>query len=217
MAARDSATGEGFSRDELIDQLGVFFLAGHETTASALTWAVYILASRPDILEKLRAEVDAIAGEGPISFEHTRRMLFARAVFRETLRLYPPITFMPRVALKPARIGGRSLRRGALVMIAPWTLHRHKSYWQLPDKFDPDRFMPEGEAAQTPGAFIPFGAGPHTCVGAGFATTEGILVLARLARRFDFDVSGARGVRPVARLTTRPAREIMCQVRLRHV
>ena len=109
------------------------------------------------------------------------------------------------------------MRRGALVMIAPWTLHRHKSYWQQPDKFDPDRFMPEGEAAQTPGAFIPFGAGPHTCVGAGFATTEGILVLARLARRFDFDVSGARGVRPVARLTTRPAREIMCQVRLRHV
>ena len=217
MAARDAATGEGFSRDELIDQLGVFFLAGHETTASALTWAVYMLASRPDILARLRAEIDAVAEGGPVSFEHTRRMPFARAVFRETLRLYPPITFMPRVALKPARIGGRTLRRGALVMIAPWTLHRHKSYWQEPDRFNPDRFLPEGEAAQTPGAFIPFGAGPHTCVGAGFATAEGILVLARLARRFDFDVSEARGVRPVARLTTRPAREIMCRVRLRHV
>ena len=216
MAARDAATGEGFTRDELIDQLGVFFLAGHETTASALTWAVYILASRPDILARLRAEVTAVAGDGPISFEHTRRMPYARAIFRETLRLYPPITFMPRVALKPATVGGRRLRRGALVMIAPWTLHRHKAYWHDPDRFDPDRFLPEGESAQTPGAFIPFGAGPHTCVGAGFATAESILVLAALARRFEFDVSETRGVRPVARLTTRPAREIMCRVRLRH-
>ncbi|WP_353256798.1 cytochrome P450 [Hyphomonas sp.] len=217
IAARDAATGEGFTRDELIDQLGVFFLAGHETTASALTWAVYILASRPDILSGLRAEVAAVAGDGPISFEHTRRMPYARAIFREALRLYPPITFMPRVALKPTTIGGYRLRRGALVMIAPWTLHRHKSYWRDPDRFDPDRFLPEGESAQTPGAFIPFGAGPHTCVGAGFATAESILVLACLARRFEFDVSEARGVRPVARLTTRPAREIMCRVRLRHV
>ncbi len=217
IAARDAATGEGFTRDELIDQLGVFFLAGHETTASALTWAVYILASRPDILSGLRAEVAAVAGDGPLSFEHTRRMPYARAIFREALRLYPPITFMPRVALKPTTIGGYRLRRGALVMIAPWTLHRHKSYWRDPDRFDPDRFLPEGESAQTPGAFIPFGAGPHTCVGAGFATAESILVLACLARRFEFDVSEARGVRPVARLTTRPAREIMCRVRLRHV
>jgi cytochrome P450 len=217
IAARDAATGEGFTRDELIDQLGVFFLAGHETTASALTWAVYILASRPDILSGLRAEVAAVAGDGPISFEQTRRMPYARAIFREALRLYPPITFMPRVALKPTTIGGYRLRRGALVMIAPWTLHRHKSYWRDPDRFDPDRFLPEGESAQTPGAFIPFGAGPHTCVGAGFATAESILVLACLARRFEFDVSQARGVRPVARLTTRPAREIMCRVRLRHV
>ena len=217
IAARDAATGEGFTRDELIDLLGVFFLAGHETTASALTWAVYILASRPDILSGLRAEVAAVAGDGPISFEQTRRMPYARAIFREALRLYPPITFMPRVALKPTTIGGYRLRRGALVMIAPWTLHRHKSYWRDPDRFDPDRFLPEGESAQTPGAFIPFGAGPHTCVGAGFATAESLLVLACLARRFEFDVSEARGVRPVARLTTRPAREIMCRVRLRHV
>ena len=215
MSARDSDTGEAFTRDELIDQLGVFFLAGHETTASALTWAVYILASRRDILARLRAEVEAVAGDEPVSFEHTRRMPYARAVFRETLRLYPPITFMPRVATRAARIGNRQLRRGALVMIAPWTLHRHKSYWPDPDRFDPDRFLPEGESAQTPGAFIPFGAGPHTCVGAGFATVESILILARLAQRFEFDVSEAGVVRPVARLTTRPAREIRCRVRLR--
>jgi cytochrome P450 len=217
IAARDPETGRGFTREELIDQLGVFFLAGHETTASALTWAVYILAGRPDILERVRAEVAQVAGDGPITFEQTRRMTFVRAVFRETLRLYPPITFMPRVALRPAVVGGRRLRRGALVMLAPWTLHRHRTYWPDADHFNPDRFLPEGEARQTPGAFIPFGAGPHTCVGAGFATAEGILILASLARRFDFDVGQAGRIRPVARLTTRPSREIMCRVALRHV
>jgi cytochrome P450 len=213
MSARDAVTGAPFSRDELIDQLGVFFLAGHETTASALTWAFYVLATRPDILEKLRAEIRAVAGEGPVSFEQTRQMVYARAVFREALRLYPPITFMPRVALRPAQIGPVRLRRGALVMIAPWTLHRHKALWDNPDRFDPDRFLPEREKDLPSGAFVPFGAGPHTCVGAGFATAEAVLVLARLARRFDFDASGAGVIRPVARLTTRPSREITVRVR----
>ncbi|WP_366910239.1 cytochrome P450 [Hyphomonas sp.] len=216
MAARDKQTDKGFSREELIDQLGVFFLAGHETTASALTWAFYILATRPDIMQRLRAETEKVTEGGDVAFEHTRRMPYARAVFQETLRLYPPITFIPRVALRETFIGGRRIRRGALVMIAPWTLHRHKVHWRHPDRFDPERFLPGGDFERSPGAFIPFGAGPHTCVGAGFATAEAILILASLARRFDFDVSRAGPVRPVARLTTRPAREIMCTLARHH-
>lgn len=215
MAARDPETGQSFTREELIDQLGVFFLAGHETTASALTWAAYILASRPDMMRRLREETERVTDGEPISFDHTRRMPFARAVFREALRLYPPITFMPRVALRAAVIGGRRLRRGALVMIAPWTLHRHKAYWRDPDRFDPDRFMPGREHELVSGAYIPFGAGPHTCVGAGFAASEAILILSSLARRFDLDISCAGRPRPVARLTTRPAREIMCRIAMR--
>jgi cytochrome P450 len=140
-------------------------------------------------------------------------MPFVRAVFRETLRLYPPITFMPRVALKDTVIGGRKVKRGALVMIAPWTLHRHKRYWTNPDLFDPDRFTGAREKEIGSGTYIPFGLGPHTCVGAGFAQVEATLIIAELARRFDFEVSEAGKVRPAARLTTRPARQISCRVR----
>lgn len=211
IGAVDADSGEPFTREELIDQLGVFFLAGHETTASVLTWVFYILAMQPAVLETLRAEVDAVVGEGDVTFEHIRQLPYVRAVFRETLRLYPPITFLPRVALEAASVGPRRLRRGALVMISPWTLHRHSHYWDEPHAFRPERFLPENEDSIQPGTYIPFGTGPHTCVGAGFALAESILIIARLARRFDFSVQDPQRVRPAARLTTRPAQQILCR------
>ena len=212
IAARDSDTGEPFTREELIDQLGVFFLAGHETTASVLTWVFYILANQPELVARLvnAIEFDAVIGDAPVSFEHTKRLPLVKAVFRETLRLYPPITFLPRVALRDARVGPRRLKRGALVMIAPWTLHRHTRYWDDPDAFIPERFLPENESALTEGAYIPFGQGPHTCVGAGFAQTESVLIIADLLRRFDISIDPGQHVRPAARLTTRPAEQINC-------
>ncbi len=212
MMAQD-AQGVPFTREELIDQLGVLFLAGHETSASALTWAFFILARRPDVVARIRREVKAIAGDGPIGFEHVRAMTFTRNVFRETIRLYPPITFLPRVALEATTLGGRRVPRGALVIVAPWTLHRHRRYWVAPDVFDPDRFSPERESEMTPGAYIPFGLGPRVCAGAAFATVEAVLIIADLARRFDFDVASGQSVEPAARLTTRPVRQIMCHVR----
>lgn len=215
IAATDADTGAPFTREELIDQLGVFFLAGHETTASALTWAVFILARRPDLLARMREEIEEIAGNGDIGFDAARKLVFVRNFFRETLRLYPPITFMPRVAVKSGKIGRHSVRKGALVMISPWTLHRHQTYWKDPDLFDPDRFSPERENDIVPGAYIPFGLGPHTCIGAGFAAIESALILARLARRFDFTIENEHVVRPAARLTTRPADQIMMRIRHR--
>lgn len=211
IAAVDEDSGEPFTRDELIDQLGVFFLAGHETTASVLTWVFYILAMQPAVLERLRAELDAVVGDEEVTFEHIRQLPYVRAVFRETLRLYPPITFLPRVALEAGTVGPRRLRRGALVMISPWTLHRHRRYWDDAHAFRPERFLPENEDSIQPGTYIPFGGGPHTCVGAGFALAESILIIARLARRFDFVIQNPLQVRPAARLTTRPARQIQCR------
>jgi cytochrome P450 len=216
IGARDAATGTGFSREDLIDQLGVFFLAGHETTASGLTWSVFIASQLPALVQRARAEVQAITGGGPIEFEHTRRLAYLRNVFRETLRLYPPITFLPRVAAEDCVIGTRRVRRGALVMISPWTLHRHRDYWHQPHAFDPDRFLPEREHELTPGVYLPFGQGPRVCVGKGFAEVESALILARLLRRYDFETLHPERVRPVARLTTRPAEQIMCRVRRRH-
>ena len=212
IAARDKDTGAAFTRDELIDQLGVFFLAGHETSASALTWAFYILAVRPEIRARVRREVLDHIGTGPIAMEDVRKLPFVRSFFKEVLRLYPPITFMPRVAEQAVQLGRKKLRRGALVMIAPWTLHRHEKYWPDPDRFDAERFLGDREREVQPGTYIPFGQGPHTCVGAGFATLEAALIIASLVRDFDFEVVGEQSVRPVARLTTRPAKEISVRV-----
>ena len=215
LEARDAETGEPFSREGLIDQLGVFFLAGHETTASSLTWAFFILSQRPELVERIRDEVARVVGDDPVRLEHTKRLPFVRNFFREVLRLYPPITFLPRVAGQDTGIAGRTVRRGTMLMIAPWSMHRHVQLWEAPDRFDPDRFTPEREARHVPGAYLPFGAGPRICVGAAFATIETALILARLARRFDFEALEPAGVRPYARLTTRPATEIRMRVRQR--
>jgi cytochrome P450 len=211
IAAHD-VEGKAFTREELIDQLGVLFLAGHETSASALTWVFYLLATQPALVARLRAEIDEVVGPGPILFEHTRKLLFVRNVFRETLRLYPPITFLPRVANEATRIGDYPVKKGALIMVAPWVLHRHQAYWRDPHLFDPDRFLPEREAEMTTGAYIPFGIGPRVCAGAAFAQVEAVLLIARLFRHFDFHIEAPGDVRPAARLTTRPARQVMCRV-----
>jgi cytochrome P450 len=215
IAAEDSESGARFSREELIDQLGVFFLAGHETTASALTWAFFIMATRPEVMARVREEVDCVVGDGPVTFEHTKQLTYIRNLFKETLRLYPPITFIPRVAAEPVQIGKHRVKKGAMIMIAPWVIHRHLDYWDDPDRFDPDRFSPEREKTIRPGTYMPFGLGPRVCVGAGFAGVESALIIAQLVRRFDFTVEDADRVRPVARLTTRPAEQIMCRARLR--
>ncbi len=215
IAARDPETGKPLSRDELIDQLGVFFLAGHETTASVLTWVFFILATQHGIAAAIRTEVRAVSGEGDISLEDTRRMPLMRSVFKETLRLYPPVTFIPRVALAETKVGPRTLKRGAMVMISPWAMHRNAALWPNPNMFDPTRFMPERETQIPKGAYIPFGAGRHTCIGSAFAYAESALIIARLCRDFEFDAIDPAAVRPAARLTTRPAKEIM--MRARHV
>ena len=215
IASKDPQTGDTFNREELIDQLGVMFLAGHETTASVLTWVFFILSSQHETVARMRAEIDAVVGEADIGFEHIRGLTFIRNVFRETLRLYPPITFIPRVAAEATTIGKYKVKRGAMIMISPWTIHRNENYWKNAHHFDPDRFSPEREAELVPGAYLPFGSGPRVCVGAAFATTEATLILARLVRRFDFTALAPDEVRPVARLTTRPKAQIMCRVRER--
>jgi cytochrome P450 len=211
--ARDDLGGKAFTREELIDQLGVLFLAGHETSASGLTWVFAILATQPALVARLRAEVEEVTGGGPVEFHHIKRLNFVRNIFRETLRLYPPITFLPRVALEQTRLGGYPLKRGALVMVAPWVLHRHQLYWRDPHRFDPDRFLPEREGELTSGAYIPFGIGPRICAGAAFATIEATLLIARLFRRYDWSLVDPAGIRPAARLTTRPVEQVMCTVR----
>lgn len=215
IAARDPDTGKGFSQVDLVDQIGVFFLAGHETSASAVSWALYLLSQMPDLKTRVRQEVETVAGDGPVTLEVTKRLRLTRAVLRETLRLYPPGPFLPRVALQDIEVAGHCLKRGGMVMVSPWIIHRHRYLWRNPDAFDESRFLGAAEKQIPAGAYLPFGLGPRICVGAAFATVESTHIIARLLRRYDVEVVDPEQVRPVARLTTRPAEDIRVRFRRR--
>lgn len=201
--ARDPLDGSQFTREELIDQIGVFFLAGHETTAGALAWAFYILAHQPDAMRRIREEVEHVSKGAALDMEMVKKLEFTKAVFKETLRLYPPLGFIPRVAIKDGQMGDLTFPKGALVLISPWLLHRHEALWANPDRFDPDRFAESREKAIPLGAYIPFGLGPRICIGAAFALVEATLILARVVSRYDIEIKRPEDVYPAARLTTR--------------
>ena len=217
IAACDAQTGEQFTREELIDQIGVFFLAGHETTASVLTWVFFILAQQPAVAQRIADDVQRVTDGEEIRMEHIRQLPYVRNVFREVLRLYPPITFLPRVALQATTIADKRVKRGAMIMISPWTAHRNAMLWNNADRFDPERFSHD-EKADAPGyeadkgTHMSFGIGPRVCIGASFATTEATLIIAKLAQRYEFHCQNTDTVRPVARLTTRPAFEIVMKI-----
>ncbi len=200
MTTADPQTGETFATDEMVDQVAIFFLAGHETSASALAWGLYLLATHPEAQERVAEEAQAF-WETPL-FSGLSTLKFTRDVFRETLRLYPPVPMMVRENRGPEEFRGRHVAPGAQVVLSPWHLHRHERMWVDPDAFDPGRWQqPEGrESARV--AFLPFSAGPRVCVGAGFAMAEGVLMLSALAGAFRFAPDGAAPV-PVAHLTVR--------------
>lgn len=215
IAARDPATGDGFTRAEMLDQLAVFFLAGHETTASALTWTLFILAEAPEMAERVRAEVAETCGDAPLTAAGVKRLGFVRNVFRETLRLYPPVTFLARTTAEARRLGPIDLPKGAMVLVSPWVIQRHEALWDNPDRFDPDRFAAGQEARMPQGAYLPFGQGARLCVGVAFAMMEAGLIIAAMLRRYEIEALDAARVRPVARLTTRPADKIGVRFRRR--
>ncbi|NBC36212.1 cytochrome P450 [Novosphingobium sp. FSY-8] len=202
LAARDPKTGQGFDESTLIDQVAVLFLAGHETTASALAWSLYLLAEVPVWQDRLRDEMAQVTGGASLAHGHLRGMEAMRNVFRESLRLYPPVSFLPRVATHAIAIRDKAIVPGDMIVAAPWLVHRNPQHWALPHAFDPDRFTtPQGiESARQ--AWIPFGRGPRVCVGAGFATQEAQVVLAAVLRTFRLEA--ARPPDLVSRLTLRP-------------
>jgi unspecific monooxygenase len=202
-AARDPETGAGFSPEQLRDQLATLLLAGHETTAVTLFWTLTLLAQSREEQERVAQEVRGVEFEPDAAMTVLPRLVRTRAVVSEALRLYPPAAVMAREAIGPDRVGDLDLPRRALVMISPWVLHRHRKFWRDPDAFDPGRFMPDAQAVPR-FAYLPFGAGPRVCVGAQFALTEAVLVLAMLVQRFEFALEDTRPVQPVAIVTTQP-------------
>ncbi|UXU74651.1 MULTISPECIES: cytochrome P450 [unclassified Paracoccus (in: a-proteobacteria)] len=203
MTLPDPQTGQRFARHEMIDEVVTFFLAGHETSASALAWALYLLAISPAWQDRLAAEARAcLPAAGIPDLGTVRQLTVARAVFREALRLYPPVAMTVREARRSETLRGRTARPGAQMVLSPWHLHRHQRLWPRPDSFDPGRWLEPAVDACPRHAFIPFSAGPRACPGAGFAMIEGPLVLAALLR--DLAVApGAEPPVPVMRLTLR--------------
>jgi unspecific monooxygenase len=200
ISARDPETGAGFSPAELRDQVATLLLAGHETTAVTLFWACLMLANAPDVQNWMAEELPGVdlTLDGVLT-----RLVRTRAVVNETLRLFPAAFTLAREAIQPDQLGTLQLPRRAVVMIAPWVLHRHHAFWPDPGAFNPARFMPD--APPPPRfAFMPFGAGPRICVGAQFAMAEAVLVLAAFVQRFQIAQRDARPVLPVAVVTTQP-------------
>ena len=201
MTMKDPETGQVFSEAEMVDQVAIFFLAGHETSASALSWALYLLAMSPDWQDRVAAEAEALKMGPDVAVMGKLRA--SRDVFREALRLYPPVPMMVREARCPEEFRGRKVKKGAVVVLSPWHLHRHEKLWDNPDGFDPARWDTENGKTCARDAYIPFSSGARVCPGAGFAMFEGPLLLSMLVRAFRFElIDGAVPV-PQAHLTVR--------------
>lgn len=200
MTTADPQTGDHFTTDEMVDQVAIFFLAGHETSASALAWAIYLVALFPEWQDVLAQEAQTLdAGD----FSAIPKLRQTRDVFREALRLYPPVPMMVRQNTCPEQFRDRDIRVGSQLVLSPWHLHRHERLWDNPDGFDPTRWGTKNGKDCQRNAYIPFSAGPRACPGAGFAMIEGVLILSMLLRHFRFETVKGREPVPVAHLTVR--------------
>jgi cytochrome P450 len=219
-AAQDPETGLGMSDEQLRDEVMTLFLAGHETTANALAWTIYLLTQHPDIAQRLAAEVCPVGMRSCASAADDLESelgikdddLLSR-VIRESLRLYPPVWAIGRRATQGLRIGGTEVPKGAIVLACQWALHRSDKYFSNPIQFDPDRWMSDDQRALPKYAFFPFGGGPRSCIGEGFAWMELRIVLAEILRRWRFEIVPGQTVKPKASITLRPERPIQVIVR----
>ncbi|MEO1167186.1 MAG: cytochrome P450 [Pseudomonadota bacterium] len=196
-----------FGRDEAlplaVDNAATFYLAGHETTANAVTWTLYTLSAQPDLQERAAEEARAaLAGEDPATLAD--RLPLLRHVLDETLRLYPPVPRFDRQAIGEDELSGTPVAPGDIVSIWPWVLHRHRALWDDPDVFDADRFLPEAKAEQHRFQYIPFGAGPRICVGMRFSIVEALTILAHWLAAWRFGPAPGHTVRPVGTVTLKP-------------
>jgi cytochrome P450 len=215
LQARDEETGEGLSDQELRDEAVTIFAAGHETTANALAWTWYLLATHPKAKARFHEEVDRVLRGRTPNADDLEQLPYTRAIFEESLRLYPPAPAVHRKATTHTTVGGVSLPEGAFVLVGTYNLHRHPDFWTNPDQFLPERWL-DGERPRSRYAYMPFGAGPRSCVGLHFASVEGPLLLALISRRYDLQLAQDK-VEPYLMVTLRPKGGIKMTLKPRHV
>ncbi|MGH1572591.1 cytochrome P450 [Methylobacterium sp. P31] len=214
MDERDES-GTPMSDHQLRDEAVTFLLAGHETTALALTWALYLLGQHREVSAALAAEADAVLGERPATFEHLQRLTLAEQVMNESLRLYPPAWLIGREAGRDCEIGGQPIRAGTPLYTSPWVLHRDPRFWSEPLSFRPGRWAGYSERRLPRFAYMPFGGGPRVCIAQRFAMTEGVLILASIVRRFSLVPIQEAPVVPFPSITLRPADPVRFRVHAR--
>lgn len=215
MMAKDPQTGLPFDFDELVNQVAMLFLAGHETSASALTWSCYLLAKSPEVQQRAFEQIDAVLGDRAPAQSDMKSLPLVWNIFREALRLFPPVGFFARENTQACPIRGKQVKAGSTVVIAPWLLQRHRKWWVNPDDFDPDRFDQESSKTAIKHAYMPFSMGPRVCLGAAFALQEAVLILACLMRRFELQPVDGHVPQPVGRLTIRSENGVRLKLRKR--
>ena len=201
LKTKDKDTGKPFSFVEILDQVSMLFLAGHETSASSLTWTLYLLALYPEYQEKAYNEILLICKNDDFSIENTKKLIFLSNIFKESLRLYPPVSFFPRETVQETVMRNKILPKGSVVVVSPWLMHRNERYWEDPHMFNPHRFdKPKNIIKNT---YFPFGMGQRVCIGSAFATQESTLILATILRNYKLELKPNFTPDIVGRLTTR--------------
>ena len=215
LAARHPDTNEPMPDKLIVSNLLTLLEAGHETTAKALTWTLYLLARAPEWQQRVYEEVRAIAGDRQIDAAMVPRLEVTHRILKEAMRLYPPAPVVARLSSEPVDLGGFPLPAGSQIVIPIFAIHRHRKLWDDPDRFDPDRFLPEAEAGRPRTQYMPFGGGPRVCIGATFAMSEAAVLLATFVRAAKFDWDGKHTPEPISRVTLRPAGGMPLQVTMR--
>jgi cytochrome P450 len=217
LACRDEETGEGMSDRELQDEIMTLINAGHETTATTLAWTWYLLGSHPDVMAKMQDEIQTVLYGSHPTFESLPQLQYTRQVFDESIRFCPAgLAMAPRVALEDDEIQGYFIPKGSILIIASYFTWRHPEFWDNPEQFNPDRFLPERANQRPKFAYLPFGAGPHTCIGKNYALMEAITILAAIVQRFQIELLPNQPIEIDPRFTLRPKYGIKVTVRKRH-
>lgn len=209
----DIESQKPFSFDEILDQVSMLFLAGHETTASSMSWALYLLALYPEHQEKAYLEVNAICEDKPFTSSNIKQLDFVTNIFKKTLRLYPPVGYFARESKENTVLRDKQIKKGDAIVVSPWLMHRNSLYWKDPHMFDPYRFEKEENIIKN--TYFPFGMGQRICIGTSFAMQESILLLASILRNYSIELKPDFCPDVVGRLTVRSANGIIIKLNKR--
>jgi cytochrome P450 len=197
MSARDQETGEGMDRRQLYDELITMIFSGYETTATALSWAWFLLSKHPEVMTRLRSELNTVLDGKPPAYEDLPNLNYTRMVIQETIRLMPPVWLGTRKAIGDDMIGGYHIPANTIVTFSPYVTHRRKDFWENPEGFDPERFLPERIGNSPRYAYFPFGGGPRQCIGNAFAMVEAQMILATVAQKYRLDLVPGHQIEPL--------------------